>query len=110
MLKEWKRDTKESLRKCFTHDDELWKLSKATFIKDYTDQVNLKELIFANYTIIKDLFISLAASFSFPRISVIDSIEIARRMGLIENKAEPLIASDIERAFIGAARSENDTN
>ena len=41
---------------------------------------------------------------------MIDSIEIARRMGLIENKQEPLIASDIERAFNGAARSENDTN
>lgn len=41
---------------------------------------------------------------------MIDSIEIARKMGLIEQRGEVLIASDIERAFIGAARSDSDTS
>ena len=102
VMKEWKVDNHEILLKCMEQDEDKWGFNNKAFMKDPNEYHQLRQCIELNLSLLKEIFIHLAARDNFPFIKNAASEIFATSTGLLEARKpkEP-----INRAFIAATRS-----
>lgn len=101
-MKEWQEDTAETLQKCWEHDAHLWGFNNKGFLKDMDEYPELTQSIRKHMSVIKELFLHVAARDNFPFIKNPAAEEFTAQSGLLDYKN--VVKDAINRAFIAATR------
>jgi len=90
----WREDKDLNILRGIAFDTECWKIR---FVKSEETQKNIKEIVIANFWLLKTLFIELIANSQYPAITRDDFAKWVSSLGLIDAQ---FLISDAERLFI----------
>lgn len=93
----WRQDTASSLNSAFAEDIKLWKGYR--FIKSDDDKADTEAVLKKYFLPLKNIFIHLGATSSWPNIGSLDFCDFATKAKFLDSTVN---ISTIDRAFIAA--------
>ncbi len=96
VFRDWKEDNNYVLTKSAELDKKEWKAPR--FIRDVEEIDRCWDVIWQNFTKLKDIFINLASKSNFPSVTNLDFTTFCDQCKLIDAKTFNL--ADIDRLFI----------